>query len=393
MAGRYIYADNAATTRVTESVLGAMLPYFTEEYGNASAVCKPGQRAARAVLNARKAIADALGADVREIYFTSGGSESDNWAIKGAATLGEKSGKRHIVTTAVEHHAVLRSCEALEEKGFEVTYLPVDEYGRVTAEQVAAAIRDDTCLVSVMYANNEVGTIMPVREIGTLCRERGVLFHTDAVQAAGHIPIDVRTLNADMLSLSGHKLHAPKGIGALYVRGGIELPPLISGGQQERGRRAGTENVPAIVGLGQAMTDAVNGMTERNTRLTALRDRLIGGLLEIPETRLNGHPTERLAGNVNISVRGLEGESLLLMLDMNGVCASSGSACASGSSEPSHVLLAMGLPAELAQGSLRLTPGDDATEEDIDTIIGVVKRSVERLRSMSPRWQEFCGKA
>ena len=389
----YIYADNAATTRVTESVLSAMLPYFTEEYGNASAVCRLGQRAARAVLNARKAVADALGADVREIYFTSGGSESDNWAIKGAAALGEKSGKRHIVTTAVEHHAVLRSCEALEARGFGVTYLPVDEYGRVTAAQVAAAVRDDTCLVSVMYANNEVGTIMPVREIGAVCRERGVLFHTDAVQAVGHIPIDIRTLGADMLSLSGHKLHAPKGIGALYVRSGVELPPFISGGSQERGRRAGTENVPAIVGLGQAMTDAAKDITERAERMTALRERLTEGLLSIPETRLNGHPTERLAGNVNISFRGVEGESLLLMLDMNGVCASSGSACTSGSSEPSHVLLAMGVPKELAQGSLRLTFGDDATAEDIDRMIGAVKSSAERLRSMSPRWQEFCGKS
>lgn len=389
----YIYADNAATTRVTESVLSAMLPYFTEEYGNASAVCRLGQRAARAVLNARKAVADALGADVREIYFTSGGSESDNWAIKGAAALGERSGKRHIVTTAVEHHAVLRSCEALEARGFGVTYLPVDEYGRVTAAQVAAAVRDDTCLVSVMYANNEVGTIMPVREIGAVCRERGVLFHTDAVQAVGHIPIDVRTLGADMLSLSGHKLHAPKGIGALYVRSGVELPPFISGGSQERGRRAGTENVPAIVGLGQAMTDAAKDISERAERMTALRERLTEGLLGIPETRLNGHPTERLAGNVNISFRGVEGESLLLMLDMNGVCASSGSACTSGSSEPSHVLLAMGVPKELAQGSLRLTFGDDATAEDIDRIIGAVKSSAERLRSMSPRWQEFCGKS
>ncbi len=390
MPQKYIYADNAATTRVTQSVLEAMLPYLTEDYGNASAVYKLGQRTSRAVLNARTAAAKAIGAEPREIFFTSGGSESDNWAVKGAAQLGAADGKRHIVTTSVEHHAVLRSCEQLEKQGFEVTYLPVDEYGRVTVEQVAAAVRNDTCLVSVMAANNEVGTLQPVAEIGDVCRSKGVLFHTDAVQAVGHIPIDVKTMGIDMLSLSGHKIHAPKGIGALYVRSGIELPPLIAGGSQERGRRAGTENVPAIVALGQALTDAVTDIPGRAARLTALRSRLTEGLLAIPETRLNGHPAERLPGNVNISVRGLEGESLLLMLDMNGLCASSGSACASGSSEPSHVLTAIGLPRETAQSSLRLTLGDDATAEEVEAIIEIVTRSVERLRSMSPLWQSIC---
>ena len=391
MPQKYIYADNAATTRVTPSVLNAMLPYFTEEYGNPSAICKPGQRASRAVLNAREQVAKALGAKVREIFFTSGGSEADNWAIKGAAELGAAAGKRHIVTTAVEHHAVLRTCEALEKQGFEVTYLPVDGYGRVTAQQATEAIRGDTCLVSVMYANNETGTIMPVAEIGRACRERGVLFHTDAVQAAGHLPIDLGTLDIDLLSLSGHKFHAPKGIGALYVREGTELPQLISGGSQERGRRAGTENVPAIVGLGQALTEAVADLPAKTERIAAMRDRLIEGILRIPETRLNGHPAERLAGNVNVSVRGIEGESLILMLDMNGICASSGSACASGSAQPSHVLLALGLPAELAQSSLRLTLGDENTEEDVTRIIEVLGQTVSRLRAMSPHWQAICG--
>ena len=396
MPQKIIYADNAATTAVSRSVLEAMLPFFTEDFGNASAVYKTGRNAARAVLKAREAAAAALGGNTepREIFFTSGGTESDNWAVKGAAQLGAAVRtafvqKRHIVTTAVEHHAVLKSCAALEKQGFTVTYLPPDEFGRITAEQVASAIPPATCLVSVMTANNEVGTVMPVAEIGAVCRERGVLFHTDAVQAVGQIPVDVDKMNIDLLSLSGHKLHAPKGIGALYVRKGIELPPFMDGGSQERGRRAGTENVPAIVGLGRALTDAVSDLSERAERLTALRDELIRGLLAIPETRLNGSPTNRLPGNVNISVRGIEGESLLLMLDMKGICASSGSACASGSGEPSHVLLACGLPRELAQSSLRLTIGGDTSAEDVAAIVVAVSESVEKLRSLSPYWQRI----
>lgn len=390
MEKRFVYADNAATTRVSQAALSAMLPLFTEGYGNASSIYKLGMNAAKTVLAAREKTAQALGAKVSEIYFTAGGSESDNWAVKGAAELGARSGKKHIITTAVEHHAILHTCEYLEKHGFEVTYLPPDEYGRVTARQVEQAIREDTCLVTVMFANNEIGTIMPVAEIGEVCRAKKVLFHTDAVQAVGHAEIDVKSMNIDMLSLSGHKIHAPKGIGALYIRTGIVLPNLIAGGAQERGRRAGTENVPGIAGLAAAITEACEDIPKKAARVSAMRDRLIEGLLKIPQTRLNGHPTQRLPGNVNVSIRGVEGESLLLMLDMNGICASSGSACTSGSLDPSHVLLAIGLPHEVAHGSLRLTIGEDTTEEDIDYILETVPRVVERLRAMSPLWERIC---
>jgi len=390
MEKRFVYADNAATTRVTKNVLDVMLPYFTEGYGNASSIYQLGMDAAKAVLAAREKVAAALGAKVNEIYFTAGGSESDNWAIKGAAELGAKKGKKHIITTAIEHHAVLHTCEYLEKHGFEVTYLPVDEYGRVTAQQVADAIREDTCLVTIMFANNEIGTIMPIPEIGAVCKEKKVMFHTDAVQAVGHVEIDVKAMDIDMLSLSGHKIHAPKGIGALYIRNGIALPNLIAGGAQERGKRAGTENVPGIVGLAEAITTACADIPEKTVRISALRDKLIEGILKIPQTRLNGDAKQRLAGNVNVSIRGIEGESLLLMLDLNGICASSGSACTSGSLDPSHVLLAIGLPHEIAHGSLRLSLGEDATEEDVDYILSVLPGIVTRLRSMSPLWERVC---
>ena len=369
-----------------------MLPLFTEGYGNASSIYTLGMDAAKKVLSCREAVASALGAKINEIYFTAGGSESDNWAVKGAAELGERKGKKHIITTAVEHHAILHTCEYLEKHGFEVTYLPVDEYGRVTAQQVADAIREDTCLVTVMFANNEIGTIMPIAEIGAVCKERKVTFHTDAVQAVGHIDIDVKAMNIDMLSLSGHKIHAPKGVGALYIRTGIVLPNLIAGGAQERGKRAGTENVPGIAGLAEAVKTACADISEKTARVSAMRDRLIEGILKIPQTRLNGHPADRLSGNVNISIRGIEGESLLLMLDLNGICASSGSACTSGSLDPSHVLLAIGLPHEIAHGSLRLSIGEDTTDEDIDYILEVVPKVVDRLRAMSPLWETICKK-
>lgn len=392
MEKRFVYADNAATTRVTQNVLDVMLPLFTEGYGNASSIYTLGMDAAKKVLSCREAVASALGAKTNEIYFTAGGSESDNWAVKGAAELGARKGKKHIITTAVEHHAILHTCEYLEKHGFEVTYLPVDEYGRVTAQQVADAIREDTCLVTVMFANNEIGTIMPIAEIGAVCKERKVTFHTDAVQAVGHIDIDVKAMNIDMLSLSGHKIHAPKGVGALYIRTGIVLPNLIAGGAQERGKRAGTENVPGIAGLAEAVKTACADIPEKTARVSAMRDRLIEGILKIPQTRLNGHPADRLSGNVNISIRGIEGESLLLMLDLNGICASSGSACTSGSLDPSHVLLAIGLPHEIAHGSLRLSIGEDTTDEDIDYILEVVPKVVDRLRAMSPLWETICKK-
>ena len=369
-----------------------MLPLFTEGYGNASSIYTLGMDAAKRVLSCRETVASALGAKTNEIYFTAGGSESDNWAVKGAAELGERKGKKHIITTAVEHHAILHTCEYLEKHGFEVTYLPVDEYGRVTAQQVADAIREDTCLVTIMFANNEIGTIMPIAEIGAVCKEKKVTFHTDAVQAVGHVDIDVKAMNIDMLSLSGHKIHAPKGVGALYIRTGIVLPNLIAGGAQERGKRAGTENVPGIAGLAEAVKTACADISEKTARVSAMRDRLIEGILKIPQTRLNGHPADRLSGNVNISIRGIEGESLLLMLDLNGICASSGSACTSGSLDPSHVLLAIGLPHEIAHGSLRLSIGEDTTDEDIDYILEVVPKVVDRLRAMSPLWETICKK-
>ncbi len=390
MEKRFVYADNAATTRVSERALSAALPYFTEQYGNASSIYMLGQNAAKAILKARKQVADAIGAKTNEVYFTSGGSESDNWAIKGVAEVGEKKGKKHIITTAFEHHAVLHTCQYLEKHGFEVTYLPVSDKGLVTAEQVRDAIREDTCLVTIMFANNEIGTIQPIGEIGKVCREKGVIFHTDAVQAVGNVPIDVKELNIDMLSLSGHKIHAPKGVGALYIRAGISIPNLIFGGAQERSKRAGTENVPSIVALGEAITAATEDIPGKIEKVTKMRNRLIDEILKIKETRLNGDREQRLCGNVNISIRGIEGESLLLSLDLMGICASSGSACTSGSLDPSHVLLAIGLPHEIAHGSLRLSISDETTDEDIDYIIECVPKVVDKLRAMSPLWDRIC---
>lgn len=390
MEKRFVYADNAATTKVSQNALQAGLPYFTEGYGNASSIYMMGQDAAKAVLNAREKVANAIGAKINEIYFTSGGSEADNWAIKGVADAGEKKGKKHIITSCIEHHAVLHTCEFLEKKGFEVTYLPVDEKGMVSVEDVKNAIREDTCLVSIMFANNEIGTIQPIKEIGAVCREKKVLFHTDAVQAVGNVEINVKEMNIDLLSLSGHKIHAMKGIGAMYMRAGIAIPNLVHGGAQERSKRAGTENVPAIVSLGVAIEDACRDIPQKQAKVSAMRDKLISEILKIKQTRLNGHETQRLCGNVNISVRGIEGESLLLMLDLNGICASSGSACTSGSLDPSHVLLAIGLPHEIAHGSLRLSINEETTDEDIDYILEVVPKVVDRLRSMSPLWDRIC---
>lgn len=391
MNKRFVYADNSATTRVSDKALAAALPYFTEQYGNPSSIYTLGMDAAKAVLAARQQVADALGAQrVNEIYFTSGGSEADNWAIRGAAALGAKKGKKHIITTVFEHHAVLHTCDYLEKLGYEVTYLPVNENGLITAQQVEDAIREDTCLVTIMFANNEIGTIMPIAEIGAICKKHGVLFHTDAVQAVGHIDINVKEMNIDMLSLSGHKIHAPKGVGALYCRTGINLPNLIYGGAQERNKRAGTENVPSIVALGVAITDATTGIEEKNKKIKAMREKLIDGILKVPQTRLNGDRDQRLAGNVNISFRGIEGESLLLTLDINGIAASSGSACTSGSLDPSHVLLAIGLPHEIAHGSLRLSISEENTDEDVDYILSVIPGIVKKLRKMSPLWERIC---
>lgn len=389
MEKRFIYADNAATTAVSERVLKAMLPYFTEQYGNPSSIYKLGRDAQRAVEDSREKVAAALGCTPPEIYFTSCGTESDNWAIRSTALrLGEK-GKKHIITTNIEHHAVLHTCEYLAKQGFEITYLPVDSEGLVTAEQVADAIREDTALVTIMYANNEIGTVMPIAEIGKVCREKGVLFHTDAVQAVGNVPIDVKAQNIDMLSLSGHKIHAQKGIGALYVRKGVPLPNLTFGGGQERGKRPGTENVPAIVGLGEAITAACEDIPGKTERVTRLRNKIIDGVLEIEGSRLNGNREKRLPGNINISFLGVEGESLLLLLDTKGICASSGSACTSGSLDPSHVLLALGLPHEVAHGSMRLSISAELTDDDADYIIAAVKQVVERLRNMSPMWEDI----
>lgn len=383
-----IYLDNAATTRVRPEVAEAVLPAMTEVYGNASSVHSFGREAKKAIERARAQVAAAIGAKKEEIYFTAGGSESDNWAIKGAAHALRKKGM-HILTTAIEHHAVLHTCRALEKEGFEVTYLPVDEYGLVTAAQVEAALRPDTILVTVMAANNEIGTIEPIEEIGAVCKAHNVLFHTDAVQAVGHMPLDVNAMHIDMLSLSGHKFYAPKGVGALYLRTGVRIENLIEGGAQERNRRAGTENVPGIVGMGKAIELITAEMDEENARISALRDRLIAGILEkIPESRLNGHPTKRLPGNVNVSIRYIEGEALLLSLDMAGIAGSSGSACTSGSLDPSHVLLAIGLPHEIAHGSLRLTIGRDNTQEEIDRVLEELPKIVARLRAMSPLYDD-----
>lgn len=387
MEKRIIYADHAATTAVSEPVLQAMLPYFQTNYGNPSSIYAKGRENERAIIDARARVAACLGADPKEIFFTAGGSESDNWAIKGIADKLAAKGKKHIITSVFEHHAVLHTCDFLEKHGFEVTYLPVSAEGLIDPAQVAAAIREDTALVSIMYANNEIGTIQPIAEIGKVCKEHGVLFHTDAVQAVGNVEIDVKAQNIDLLSLSGHKFHAPKGIGALYVRKGVALSNLVHGGGQESGKRAGTENVPGIIGLAKAIELATADIPAKTAKLTPLRDKLIDGILQIEGTRLNGSRTQRLPGNVNISVVGIEGESLLLMLDHYGVMASSGSACTSGSLDPSHVLLSLGLSHEVAHGSLRLSFGEEFTEEDADYILSVLPGVVERLRSMSPMWE------
>ncbi len=384
-----LYVDNAATTKMSKAAIEAMLPFFGEIYGNPSSLHSEGQRAKEALSGARERIAGLLGCEAEEITFTSGGSEADNQAILSAAGIGKKSGRKHIVSTAFEHHAVLHTLEKLEREGFEITLLPVHENGIVLPEQVAEAIRPDTCLVTVMYANNEIGTIQPVSEIGQLCREKGVLFHTDAVQAAGYLKLDVRTQKIDMLSLSAHKFHGPKGIGVLYARKGLRLTKLIEGGEQERGKRAGTENLPAVMGMAAALEEACARREENGKRLTALRDRLIAGLSKIPHAVLNGDAVHRLPGNVNFCFEGIEGESLLLLLDDKGIAASSGSACTSGSLEPSHVLLAIGRPHEIAHGSLRLSLSEEQTEAEVDAIIASVTEAVAYLRSISPVWRNL----
>lgn len=384
-----IYADNAATTAMSPAAIEAMFTCIRQSDGNPSSLHSAGQRAAETLAEARGRIAAHLGCQPSELIFTSGGSEADNQALRGAAHLGAAKGKKHIISTAFEHHAVLHTLRRLEKEGFTVTLLDVHENGLVTPEQVRAAIRPDTCLVSVMYANNEIGTIQPIAEIGRICREAGVLFHTDAVQAVGHLPIDVQAQNIDMLSLSAHKFHGPKGIGALYLRKGIPLEPLIEGGAQERGRRAGTENLPAIVGMAAALDEACTHLAEDTARLIPLRDKLIAGLSRIPHGALNGDPVQRLPGNVSFCFEGIEGESLLLLLDDKGICASSGSACTSGSLDPSHVLLAIGRVHDVAHGSLRLSLGADITEEEVDYLITAVTDTVAYLRSLSPVWRDL----
>ncbi len=383
---RKVYADNAATTAVSPEVLEAMLPYYKEIYGNPSSLYALGQEARKPLEEARATVAECLGAQPREIYFTSCGTESDNWAIKGAAHAMKKKGKTHIITSAFEHHAVLHTCQALEKEGFTVTYLDVHENGIVRPDELEKAITEETGLVTIMYANNEIGTIQPISEIGAICKRHGVLFHTDAVQAVGNVPIDVKAQNIDMLSLSGHKLHAPKGVGALYIRSGVTIQNFMDGGAQERGHRGGTENVASIVGLATAMKLACSTIDQRAQRLSAMRDKLIEGLSKIERSRLNGDPVHRLPGNVSFCFQGVEGESLLLMLDLKGISASSGSACTSGSLDPSHVLLSIGLPHEVAHGSLRLSFGDYNTMEDVDYILETLPPIIERLRSMSPLW-------
>ena len=386
---QFVYADNAATTKLSPAVLEAMMPYLTEEYGNPSSLYRFGNHAKRAIEQARKEVADVLGAEPFEILFTGGGTEADNWVKEIMRSL-KARGKNHFITSAVEHHALLHSAQRLQKEGFEVTFIPVDREGRIDPEQVRAAIRPETGLVSIMFANNEIGTIYPIQEIGAICRQAGVLFHTDAVQAAGHLPINVKEMNIDLLSLSAHKFHGPKGVGAFYCRRGIPLPSLIDGGAQERGKRAGTENVAGIVGLGAALRLANEEMSEASARVSAMRDRLIDGILQtVPMCRLNGPRHNRLPGNCNISFRGIEGESLLLRLDLAGIAASSGSACASSSLDPSHVLLAIGLPHEVAHGSVRLSLSDYNTEEDVDYILEKLPEIVSTLRSMSPLWEQI----
>ena len=384
-----VYADNAATTQMSRTAIEAMLPYMETIYGNPSSLHSVGQQASEALQSARERVAKCLNASPREIYFTSGGSEADNQAILSAARLGERKGKKHIISTAFEHHAVLHTLKKLEKEGFDVELLPVGPTGTVTAQQVKDAIRADTCLVTVMYANNEIGSILPIAEIGQVCHDAGVPFHTDAVQAAGHVPINVKAQHIDMLSLSAHKFHGPKGIGMLYARQGIFLTNIIEGGAQERGKRAGTENIPAIMGMAAALEDACAHIDENSKKISALRDRLIEGLSKIPHSTLNGDPVNRLPGNVSFCFEGIEGESLLLLLDAKGICASSGSACTSGSLDPSHVLLAIGRPHEVAHGSLRLSLCEWNTSEDVDRILEAVPEVVAYLRDMSPMWKDL----
>ena len=384
-----VYADNAATTKMSQTAINAMLPYMERIYGNPSSLHSVGQEAAEALQSARETIAKCLNASPNEITFTSGGSEADNQALLSAAWLGLRKGKKHIISTAFEHHAILHTLKKLEKEGFEVQLLDVGPLGNITAQQVADAIREDTCLVTTMYANNEIGSILPIAEIGAVCKEKGVLFHTDAVQAAGHLPIDVKAQNIDMLSISAHKVHGPKGVGVLYARRGVPLTSLIEGGAQERGKRAGTENIPAIMGMAAALKEACEHMEANAAHVTHLRDRLIEGLSQIPHSALNGDPVNRLPGNVSFCFEGIEGESLLLLLDSKGICASSGSACTSGSLDPSHVLLAIGRPHEVAHGSLRLSLSEWNTDEEIDHILAEVPWVVEYLRNMSPMWKDL----
>ncbi len=384
-----IYLDNAATTKTRPEVAGAMMPYFTEYYGNPSSIYDFSNPCKEAIAHARETIANSIGAKTAEIYFTAGGTESDNWAIKAAAEAYQDKGK-HIITSKIEHHAVLHTCEYLEKRGFEVTYLDVDEFGTVKLGDLKKAIRPDTILISIMFANNEIGTLQPVKEIGEIAKEHGILFHTDAVQAYAHVPIDVNEYHIDMMSASGHKLNGPKGIGFLYIRTGVKIRSFVHGGAQERKRRGGTENVPGIVGLGKAVELAMQDMPERASKERELRDYLIGRVLkEIPYARLNGHPVNRLSNNANFAFQFIEGESMLIMLDMEGICGSSGSACTSGSLDPSHVLLAIGLPHEIAHGSLRLTMSEENTKEEMDFVVGKLKAIVQRLRSMSPLYEDF----
>ena len=384
-----IYADNAATTKMSRTAIDAMLPYMETYYGNPSSLHTVGQQAAEALMAARQTVAACLGCQPREITFTSGGSEADNQALVSAARIGERKGKKHIISTAFEHHAILHTLKKLEKEGFDVQLLDVGPTGTVTAQQVADAIREDTCLVTIMYANNEIGSILPIPEIGAVCNEKGVLFHTDAVQAAGHLHIDVKAQNIDMLSLSAHKFHGPKGVGVLYARQGIPLTNIIEGGAQERGKRAGTENIPGIVSMAAALQEACAHIDENAAKVSALRDKLMAGLSQIPHSALNGDPVHRLPGNVNFCFEGIEGESLLLLLDAKGICASSGSACTSGSLDPSHVLLAIGRPHEVAHGSLRLSLCEWNTQEEVDYMLQVIPEVVAYLRSMSPVWKEL----
>ena len=384
-----IYADNAATTKMSRTAIDAMLPYMETYFGNPSSLHTIGQQAAEALQKARETVAECLGCQPREITFTSGGSEADNQALVSAARIGERKGKKHIISTAFEHHAILHTLKKLEKEGFEVQLLDVGPTGTVTAQQVADAIREDTCLVTIMYANNEIGSIMPIPEIGAVCKEKGVLFHTDAVQAAGHLHIDVKAQNIDMLSLSAHKFHGPKGVGLLYARQGIPLTNIIEGGAQERGKRAGTENIPGIVAMAAALKEACDHIDENAAKVSALRDKLIAGLSKIPHSAVNGDTVHRLPGNVNFCFEGIEGESILLLLDAKGICASSGSACTSGSLDPSHVLLAIGRPHEVAHGSLRLSLCEWNTEEEVDYMLQVIPEVVAYLRGMSPVWKEL----